>query len=311
MNLLKTKIQGPALIKTNIFNDNRGFLKETFRNSLFGDMKFPFDLMSYSKKNVLRGLHLQTKNPQAKIITVTHGKIFDVAVDLRINSKTYGRYVSLLISDRSNFSFYIPKGFAHGFVCLSKECTINYKCSDYRNPKYERTINWNDPVINIKWPIKKPILSKKDNISGLSLNEITNELNNSNEFYKYRVFKNKSGSLIPLSLIKDIPFKTKRIFIINGNKNFIRADHAHYKCSQYLIVLSGEVEIDYENSKIKKKKKLTPISKKGILLEPKTWCRVKFISQNSILLVCCDREYEYADYIENYENFKKIINKKK
>ena len=168
MILKDTKINGPKLIKTNIYTDNRGFLKETFRNNLFKSLKFPFDVMSYSKKNVLRGLHIQTKDSQAKIITVTHGKIFDVAVDLRKNSKSFGKYVSVIISDKSDFSFYIPKGFAHGFMCLSKEFTVNYKCSSYRNSNSEKTLAWNDQKVAIKWPIKKPILSNKD--KNLSLN---------------------------------------------------------------------------------------------------------------------------------------------
>ena len=127
--------------------------------------------MSYSKKNVLRGMHIQTKNPQAKIITVTHGKIFDVAVDLRKTSKSFGKYVGIIISDKDDYSFYIPEGFAHGFLCLSNECTVNYKCSNYREPKYERTLSWNDEHVKIKWPVKKPILSHKDENLGLSLNE--------------------------------------------------------------------------------------------------------------------------------------------
>ena len=118
--------------------------------------------MSSSKKNVLRGMHIQLKKPQAKLITVTNGKIYDVAIDLRKKSKTFGKYVGVIISDKDDFSFYIPKGFAHGFVCLSKECTVYYKCSDYRDSLTETTIAWNDKNINIKWPIKKPTLSNKD-----------------------------------------------------------------------------------------------------------------------------------------------------
>ena len=168
MKLIKTKIPGPLIIKTKIYYDKRGFLKETFRNNLFKNIKFPFDIMSSSKKKVLRGLHIQTDKSQAKIITVTHGKIFDVAVDLRKNSKTFGKYVSLIISENSDFSFYVPKVFAHGFLCLSKKCTVNYKCSEYRQSKYEKTLSWNDPKINIKWPVLNPILSEKDK-EGLNL----------------------------------------------------------------------------------------------------------------------------------------------
>ena len=162
MKLLKTKIPGPLFIKSQIFKDKRGYLRETFRNNLFNKIKFPFDVMSFSKKNVLRGLHIQTNKSQAKIITVTHGKIFDVAVDLRKNSKNFGKYIGVIISDKSDFSFYIPEGFAHGFMCLSKTCTVNYKCSNYRDANSEKTLNWDDKKVNIKWPNRKPILSVKD-----------------------------------------------------------------------------------------------------------------------------------------------------
>jgi len=170
MKLLNTKIKnGPKIIKSKIFNDNRGFLRETFKKKLFKNKDFPFDIMSFSKKNVIRGLHLQEKKSQGKIITVTSGKIFDVAVDLRKNSPTFGKHVSIIISYKDDFSFYIPEGFAHGFLCLSKFCTINYKCTNYRNEKTEKTLSWNDENLKIKWPVKKPIISKKDQ-KGLTLN---------------------------------------------------------------------------------------------------------------------------------------------
>jgi len=172
MKLIKTKIKDLVLIKSNVFKDNRGFLRETYQKKLLKGLDFPFDIMSFSKKNVLRGLHFQSRNQQAKIITVTHGKIMDVAVDLRKNSKTFGKYFSIIINHNDNFSFYIPKNFAHGFLCLSKTCTINYKCSDYRNPLHEKTLSWNDPDININWPIKKPILSKRDKLTNLTLKDL-------------------------------------------------------------------------------------------------------------------------------------------
>ena len=118
MKLLNTKIKDLKIIKSNIYKDSRGFLRETYRKNIIGNKNFPFDIITYSKKNVLRGLHFQSKNPQAKIITVSYGKIFDVAVDLRKNSKTFGKYFSIILSYNDNFSFYIPENFAHG-LCLS------------------------------------------------------------------------------------------------------------------------------------------------------------------------------------------------
>tara|TARA_B100001057_G_scaffold317057_1_gene317191 strand:+ start:2759 stop:3274 length:516 start_codon:yes stop_codon:yes gene_type:complete len=168
MKLENVKIKGLKLIKSKIYKDKRGFLREIYKNKLLKD-RFLFDVMSYSKKGVLRGLHIQIQKSQAKIITVTQGKILDVVVDLRQNSKTFGKYFSILISQDSDFSFYIPQGFAHGFLCLSKNCTVNYKCSQYRHKESETTLKWDDKDVNIKWPIKKPILSIKDQ-NGKSLN---------------------------------------------------------------------------------------------------------------------------------------------
>tara|TARA_B100001093_G_C26456052_1_gene854372 strand:+ start:189 stop:704 length:516 start_codon:yes stop_codon:yes gene_type:complete len=163
MKLEDTLIKGLKIIRTKVFPDSRGFFKEIYKNKLM-NKEFIFDVMSFSKKNVLRGLHIQTNAPQAKIITVLSGKIIDVAVDLRKNSETFGKYFSITISEKSDFSFYIPEGFAHGFLCLSKNCAVHYKCSRYRDEKSESTLSWKDKSININWPIKKPILSKKDKV---------------------------------------------------------------------------------------------------------------------------------------------------
>ena len=124
--------------------------------------KFIFEILSNSNKNVIRGLHLQKKNSQGKYVTVLNGKAFDVAVDLRKNSKTFGQYVSIILSGKQNVSFYIPEGFAHGFCALENNTIMHYKCTNYRDEKSELGLIWNDPKINIKWPIKKPITSKKD-----------------------------------------------------------------------------------------------------------------------------------------------------
>ena len=163
MKIKNVNITGLKIIKTKMFFDKRGFFKEIFQNKLI-KKNFKFDVMSLSKKNVIRGLHIQTKKPQAKVITVVYGKIMDVAVDLRKNSKTFGKYYSLIITDKSEYSFYVPEGFAHGFLCLSDKCVVHYKCSEYRHKESETTLHWRDQKVKIKWPIKKPILSKKDKI---------------------------------------------------------------------------------------------------------------------------------------------------
>ena len=171
MQIIKTKIKDLIIIKSNIYKDNRGFFKEVEKSKIL-KTKFVFDCFSYSKKKTLRGLHLQKNKSQAKIITVVQGKILDVVVDLRKKSKTFGKYFSIEISQNSDFSLFIPKNFAHGFLCLSKNCGVYYKCSNYRDQKSETTIKWDDKTLNINWPIKNPILSKKDQ-KGLSLDEFT------------------------------------------------------------------------------------------------------------------------------------------
>ena len=159
--IIKTKINKLSLLKKKKFIDSRGYFQELIIEKSI-KKKFPFHVMSFSKKNVIRGLHIQTKYPQGKFITVIKGKIFDVAVDLRKKSKTYGKYFSKILSAKNSLSIYIPPGFAHGFCALDKENLVIYSCTQYRSKKHEVGIKWNDKKIGIKWPIKKPIISIKD-----------------------------------------------------------------------------------------------------------------------------------------------------
>ena len=129
--------------------------------------------------------------------------------------------------------------------------------------------------------------------------------------FKFKQFRKKSGTLVPFSLKKQIPFKSKRVFIIYGNKGYVRGNHAHYKCKQFLVPIYGSMVIEYENFKKKKKININYKKREGFLLGPKTWCKIKFNSNHSILMVFCDREYEFKDYIEKYKDFLKIIKKKK
>ena len=171
---MKSKLFGGIKIfKSVIFMDNRGSFREVYKKNFIKKKNLIFDCLSISKKNVLRGLHIQTKNSQAKFLTVIKGEIFDVAVDLRKKSKTFGKYFSINLSSKNYSSIYIPEGFAHGFCCLDKENIVYYCNSNYRNKNNEKGILWNDPDINIKWPIKNPILSVKDK-KNFSLKEYFN-----------------------------------------------------------------------------------------------------------------------------------------
>ena len=159
--IVKTKFKDLFLFKNKNFKDKRGYFKEIIRENKL-KKKFPFLVMSYSKKNVIRGLHIQSKNSQGKFVTVIKGKIFDVALDLRKNSKTFGKVYKCILSEANSNSIYIPEGFAHGFQCLEKENYIIYSCTKYREKNNEVTINVNDKYLKINWPLQKKILSQKD-----------------------------------------------------------------------------------------------------------------------------------------------------
>ena len=167
MNVITTKLQGCVIIEPKIFHDERGFFLETFQADRFAKMvgiQQPFvqDNHSHSSKGVLRGLHLQKKNPQGKLVRVVRGEVYDVAVDVRLGSPTYGQWEAVILSEDNKAQFWIPFGFAHGFVVLSDIADVEYKCTDYYVPSDEETILWNDPDLNIPWPVDNPILSDKD-----------------------------------------------------------------------------------------------------------------------------------------------------
>ena len=161
MKIKKTKFKNLIILKGLKHQDKRGYLRELVLEKLI-KKKFKFQILSVSKKNVLRGLHFQVKIPQGKLISVLKGEIFDVTVDLRKNSKTFGKYFSIRLSEKNCTSVYVPPGFAHGFLTLKKENIICYSCTEYRSPKNERSLKFNDPRLKIKWPNKRPIVSKKD-----------------------------------------------------------------------------------------------------------------------------------------------------
>ena len=157
----KDKIDGLFIVKNKKFIDRRGYFKELYRENII-QKRFPFLVMSFSKKNVVRGLHIQKNKMQGKFVTVLKGKIFDVAVDLRKKSKTFGKYFTTVMSEKNSKSIFIPPGFAHGFLSLDKENFVIYSCTKYRSKSDEIGIKYNDSSLKIKWPSNKIILSDKD-----------------------------------------------------------------------------------------------------------------------------------------------------
>lgn len=165
----ETSIKGVYIIEPTVFGDDRGYFMETYNQNEFKesglDLNFVQDNQSKSTKGVLRGLHFQYNHPQGKLVRVINGEVFDVAVDLRKNSPTYGKWEGVILSESNKKQFYIPEGFAHGFLVLSDEAEFTYKCTDFYDPDDEGGILWNDPEIGINWPLKNiedVKLSEKD-----------------------------------------------------------------------------------------------------------------------------------------------------
>tara|TARA_R110000764_G_scaffold86594_9_gene167432 strand:+ start:3796 stop:4332 length:537 start_codon:yes stop_codon:yes gene_type:complete len=177
MNVIKTNIDGVVIIEPKVFGDERGFFLETFqaeRYKEFAGINMPFvqDNHSRSGKNVLRGLHFQKTNPQGKLVRVVRGEVFDVAVDIRKGSPTYGQWAGAILSEENKRQFWVPPGLAHGFVVLSDVADFEYKCTDYYDPADEGCLIWNDPAVGIEWPEGiEPILSAKDQV-GQTLAEL-------------------------------------------------------------------------------------------------------------------------------------------
>ena len=170
MEVIKTKLKDCVIIKPKVFGDDRGFFLETFNLNRYkknASINYPFvqDNHSRSSRGVLRGLHFQKTKPQGKLVRVVRGKVYDVAVDIRKDSDTYGQWEGVTLSGENKNQLWVPPGFAHGFIVLSETADFEYKCTDFFDPSDEGSILWSDPDLNISWPIDKPILSKKDAIA--------------------------------------------------------------------------------------------------------------------------------------------------
>ena len=166
MKFITTAIEGLLIIEPKIFRDKRGFFFESYSKRSFEDnginIEFVQDNHSKSVKGTLRGLHFQEIRPQDKLVRVAVGEILDVAVDLRPGSRTFGKWESVVLSAENARQLLVPKGFAHGFCVLSEEAEFLYKCSDFYYPEYEKGIIWNDPTLNISWPVENPVISQRD-----------------------------------------------------------------------------------------------------------------------------------------------------
>lgn len=176
MNVIETQIPGCVLLEPTVWGDERGFFLETYRSNRYAELGIPErlvqDNLSFSRQGILRGLHIQHPNAQGKLVQVFAGEVFDVAVDVRRGSPTFGHWVGVTLSGENKRQFWVPPGFAHGFLVTGESALFAYKCSDYYRPEAEFGVRWDDPAIGIQWPLGQlpagaPELSKKDNEAAL------------------------------------------------------------------------------------------------------------------------------------------------
>lgn len=177
MNIIETAIPDVKILEPKVFGDDRGFFMETFREEWFkanvADVTFVQDNHSKSSQGILRGLHYQTEQTQGKLVRVTQGEVYDVAVDMRKDSPTFGKHVGVLLSAENKRQLWVPEGFAHGFYVTTESAEFVYKCTDYYAPQFEQSVLWNDPALDIQWPLvngKPPLLSEKDKAGLLLVN---------------------------------------------------------------------------------------------------------------------------------------------
>ncbi len=179
MNVIETSLSGLLIIEPKVFGDGRGFFLETYEKKRYAEAGIPGefvqDNLSFSQQGVLRGLHFQNPDSQGKLVYVLQGEVFDVAVDIRVNSPTFGRWYGVTLSENNKRQLWIPVGFAHGFCVTGEAALFAYKCTDYYAPQSEVTIRWDDPEIGVDWPVEKPIISAKD-AEGVLLSQVDRSL---------------------------------------------------------------------------------------------------------------------------------------
>ena len=179
MKILQTRIPGVVVLEPRVFTDPRGFFLETWQRERYAeagiDAEFVQDNLSFSGRGVLRGLHFQNPSPQGKLVGVLQGAVFDVAVDLRAGSPTFGEWVGMELTSENRRQMYVPEGFAHGFVVTGDSALFSYKCTRAYSPADERSLRWDDPEVGIRWPVAEPVLSPKDAAAPL-LRDIPGEL---------------------------------------------------------------------------------------------------------------------------------------
>lgn len=322
MKLIQTTITDVVIIEPTVFEDERGWFMESFNEKRFHDelkhlglsVPPPFvqDNHSCSKKGVLRGLHYQLPpHPQGKLVRVTKGSAFDVAVDIREASPTFGQWVGVELSAENNKMLWIPEGFAHGFLALQDDTQFLYKTTDFYSKSCERSLRWNDPGLAIEWPfIDKLSISEKDQFAPY-LDELDKPpylaLNAEKKLVEFKVIGDDRGSLIALEQGLNIPFSIKRAYYIFSTKsNVSRGFHAHRRLQQLAVCVSGKCRMVLDDGRTREDVWLDSPTK-GLLISNMIWREMHEFSEDCVLMVFASEYYNESDYIRDYNQFIKEV----
>lgn len=319
MKVIDTEIAEVKIIEPAIFSDERGWFTESWQQQKFrqlvADVTFVQDNHSVSEKGVLRGLHYQVAPyEQGKLVRVVRGSAFDVAVDIRPHSPTYGKHVAVELSEENKRMLWVPPGFAHGFMALEDDTHFLYKTTNFYNKNSERSLKWSSPLLKIKWPsLSKIKINEKDDLApNFEFEKVIEGRNNAqNSIVKLLDFKclgDDRGSLVSLEGMKNIPFDVKRIYYIFNTKDGVaRGFHAHKALKQVAIAVKGSCRFLLDDGK-KQESVVLNSPTKGILIDSCVWREMHDFSHDCVLMVLASEHYDESDYLRDYDAFIKAVN---
>lgn len=309
MKVINTDIPDVKIIEPDVFTDERGWFIESWQqskfDSLIGAYNFVQDNHSVSSKGVLRGLHYQLPpHEQAKLVRVVKGSAFDVAVDIRPNSPTYGQHVSVVLSEQNKRMLWIPPGFAHGFVALEDDTHFLYKTTNLYNKDSERSYKWSSPELLIEWPLSEQLqISEKDAQAPDFQHVYSREKDGLIQLIEFKCLGDDRGSLVSLEGLKNIPFEAKRIYYIFNTKHGVaRGFHAHLNLKQVAIAVKGSCRFIIDDG-FSRASVVLDSPTKGLLIDSCVWREMHDFSSDCVLMVLASGHYDEKDYIRNYDSF--------
>lgn len=323
MKFIQSSIPDVVIIEPQVFTDSRGWFMESFNEKRFHEglhalglpVPEPFvqDNHSYSSKGVLRGLHYQLQpHAQGKLVRVVQGAAYDVAVDIREGSSTFGQWFGIELSAANQRMAWIPKGFAHGFLALEDNTHFLYKTTDVYNQACEASICWNDPTLNIPWPmINEIVLNEKDSLAPTfaAMKQTPNTVDTFSHkaLLDLQVIGDFRGSLIALEQGGKVPFNIQRVYYIYGTKLGVsRGFHAHKKLKQLLICVAGNCRMVLDNGHGREEIYLDSPDK-GLFISNMIWREMHDFSEDCVLVVLASERYDPNDYIRDYHQFIECI----